>query len=78
MEKYCIGIEYDGKQHYVPIDYFGGEVAFREQVESDALKNQKCKENGFTLFRLKYDYSDDDFYGLCVQIQEIINSKNNE
>lgn len=78
LEKYCIGIEYDGKQHYVPIDYFGGEVAFREQVESDALKNQKCKENGFTLFRLKYDYSDDDFYGLCVQIQEIINSKNNE
>lgn len=78
LEKYCIGIEYDGKQHYVPIDYFGGEVAFREQVESDALKNQKCKENGFTLFRLKYDYSDDDFYDLCVQIQEIINSKNNE
>lgn len=78
LEKYCIGIEYDGQQHYMPIDYFGGEDAFREQVESDALKNQKCKENGFTLFRLKYDYSDDDFYNICVQIQEIINSKKNE
>lgn len=78
LEKYCIGIEYDGQQHYIPIDYFGGEVAFREQIESDALKNQKCKENGFTLFRLKYDYSNDDFYNLCVQIQEIINSKKDE
>lgn len=78
LEKYCIGIEYDGRQHYMPIDYFGGEDAFREQVESDALKNQKCKENGFTLFRLKYDYSDDDFYNICVQIQEIINAKKNE
>lgn len=76
LEKYCIGIEYDGQQHYFPMDYFGGEEKFKEQVEADALKNQKCKENGFTLFRVKYDYSDEDFYDLCVNIKEIINSKN--
>lgn len=76
LEKYCVGIEYDGQQHYFPMNYFGGERSFKEQVEADALKNQKCKENGFTLFRVKYDYSDEDFYNLCVNIKEIINSKN--
>jgi very-short-patch-repair endonuclease len=58
------------------MNYFGGEEKFKEQIEADALKNQKCKENGFTLFRVKYDYSDEDFYDLCVNIKEIINSKN--
>lgn len=72
LEKYKIGIEYDGHQHFSSIDFFGGEERFQKQLEEDALKNKKCKENGFTLFRVKYDYTDEDFYELCIKIKEII------
>lgn len=72
IEKYKIAIEYDGKQHYYPIDHFGGEKDFKKRVEYDAIKDRLCEENGFKLFRVKYNYTDEDFYNLCVEIQKII------
>lgn len=72
LEKYKIGIEYDGQQHFEIIEHFGGEEGFRKRVELDAIKNQKCKDNGFQLFRLRYDYTEDDFYDTCVAIKELI------
>lgn len=74
MSKYKIAIEYDGRQHFVPIDCFGGEEDYKKRVKSDALKDKLCSENGFTLFRLKYDYTEEDFYNLCVEIQKIIDN----
>ena len=72
LEKYKIGIEYDGKQHFVPVERFGGELALQNQIKSDILKNEKCKDNNFTLFRVKYDYTDEDFEKLCSNIRKII------
>ena len=72
IEKYKIGVEYDGEQHFRPVDFFGGIESFQKQIENDALKNRKCKENGFYLFRLKFNYTDSDFYELCVQIKEVM------
>ena len=40
----------------------------------DALKERLCEENGFKLFRIKYNYTDEDFYNLCVEIQKIIDN----
>ena len=28
--KYNIAVEYDGQQHFTPINYFGGEVTFKK------------------------------------------------
>lgn len=50
-----IGIEYQGEQHYKPIDYFGGEQAFDDLVRRDIQKQKLCKENGVTLIIWKYD-----------------------
>lgn len=47
-------IEYDGKQHYQAIDYFGGEEHFAKMKENDEIKNQYCKDNDIKLFRLSY------------------------
>ena len=33
-------IEYDGQQHFKPIEYFGGEKQFKIQQERDVYKNQ--------------------------------------
>lgn len=50
-----VGIEYQGLQHYEPVEIFGGEVKFKEVVERDKRKKRLCKENGVELIYWKYD-----------------------
>lgn len=47
-------IEYDGKQHFEPVEYFGGEQGFITQQEYDQIKNQYCKEHNIELIRIPY------------------------
>jgi very-short-patch-repair endonuclease len=49
-----ICIEYDGLQHFKPIKYFGGLVAFKKLVECDRIKTEFCKKSGIGLIRLNY------------------------
>lgn len=70
--KYSIGIEYDGIQHFEPVEHFGGEKYFEIIKIRDAKKDKLCLDNGCTLIRLKYDYKDEDFNNLVKQIQDII------
>ncbi len=48
-------VEYDGKQHYESIEYFGGEKAFKKIQHHDSIKNQFCLDNNIPLLRIKYD-----------------------
>ncbi len=50
-----IGIEYQGQQHYTPIDYFGGEETFIEYQKRDKVKYKLCQDNGVKLLYWKYD-----------------------
>lgn len=65
-----IAIQYDGAQHYIPIEHFGGELGLKQTQERDKLKEQKCEENKCKLFRLKYNYTDDDYNNMCLLIKE--------
>lgn len=47
-------LEFDGKQHYSPIDFFGGESAYKEAVKRDATKNEYCLNNNIPLIRIPY------------------------
>lgn len=49
-----IGIEYQGKQHYKPIEHFGGEKHFLHQQANDRKKKALCAENGVTLIEWPY------------------------
>lgn len=49
-----LAIEYDGKQHFVPVNYFGGEKVFKTIQEHDRIKNEFCDKNGITLLRISY------------------------
>lgn len=53
-------IEYDGEQHFKPVDYFGGEDGYRQTVYRDEIKNQYCKNNNIPLLRLPYYLSNDE------------------
>lgn len=54
LPKLKIAIEYDGKQHFEPIDYYGGMDALQETQRRDKIKNQFCLDNDITLFRIPY------------------------
>lgn len=50
-------IEYNGGQHYKPVEFFGGEETFERQKERDKIKRDWCKENGIELVVIPYwDY----------------------
>lgn len=49
-----IAIEYDGIQHYKPIDRFGGEKAFTEQKLNDNFKTNYCAEHNVRIIRIPY------------------------
>lgn len=48
-------IEYDGRQHFESVDYFGGEDHFKKTVEHDKMKNDYCLKNNISLLRIRYD-----------------------
>lgn len=48
-------IEYNGKQHYEPNDYFGGEEAFKKQLIRDNIKKEYCENNNIKLIIIRYD-----------------------
>jgi rubrerythrin len=47
-------IEYNGKQHYEPIEFFGGEEQLEVQKEHDKRKKEFCKENEYKLIEIPY------------------------
>lgn len=54
LPDYNVAIEYDGEQHYYPIDYFGGEKGFKRRKEYDKIKTNYCLENDIRLIRVPY------------------------
>lgn len=49
-------IEYDGEQHFKPIEQFGGQEAFEELKQRDKIKNNYCREHNINLLRISKDY----------------------
>lgn len=47
-------IEFQGEQHYMPIEHFGGEEKFQYQLKNDEKKRQYAKDNKYTLLEIKY------------------------
>ena len=49
-----VAIEYQGKQHFEPVDFFGGEEGYKKTVERDKLKRKLSEENGIKLVYINY------------------------
>ena len=47
-------IEYQGQQHYEPVDYFGGEDRFVIQQKHDKMKSDYAKSKGYKLIAVPY------------------------
>lgn len=55
LPDYNILIEYDGIQHYFPIETFGGITGFEKRQRYDKIKTEWAKNNGYELLRIRYD-----------------------
>ena len=47
-------VEYQGVQHYHPVEFFGGEDALNLRQELDSRKRKACEEHGVRL--VEWDY----------------------
>lgn len=48
-------IEFNGAQHYIPVDYFGGNVQFNKQIQRDNYIKKYCAINNIKLIEIKYN-----------------------
>ena len=68
LPDYRVAIECQGKQHFVPIDLFGGEEFFEKALERDRIKHDLCEKHGIDLLyfsnaAIDYPYSVIENYG---------------
>ena len=58
LPQYNLFIEYDGKQHYEPVRFFGNDedakYVYERTKEHDEIKNRYCEENNINLLRIPY------------------------
>lgn len=47
-------IEFDGKQHFTPVEHFGGKTQFDKQKKHDYIKTTYCIQNKIPLLRISY------------------------
>ena len=50
-----IFIEYNGEQHYIAKERFGGELGFQKQQRRDEYVRNYCKEHNIKLIEIKYN-----------------------
>ena len=48
-------IEFDGKQHFKSIEFFGGEEIFNNTKIRDDIKNRFCLDNNIKIIRIPYN-----------------------
>jgi hypothetical protein len=73
IPKYRIGIEFQGKQHYEPIEYFGGIETFKKNQERDLRKKILFKKNNAHLIEVTHGYN---FEDLIEKVENIMNTTN--
>jgi hypothetical protein len=71
-EQPLLAIEFDGKQHFESIDFYGGIEFFNKTKERDRIKNEYCKENSLPLIRIPYTMKEEDIRQVVAdKLQEI-------
>lgn len=74
LPEHDLAIEYNGIQHYQPVNFFGGEEGFKAVQKRDQEKRRKCKENNVKLLEVKENYN---FSNIEKWITEFLKPKPN-
>ena len=57
LSEYNLLIEYQGKQHYGSVKYFGGEQSYAKQKAHDEMKKKYAFDNGYSFIAIPYTCS---------------------
>lgn len=72
LPDYNLCIEFDGMQHKIAYDFFGGENALLERIKRDDIKNKYCKDNNIYLLRMSYQINYKSRNNIYFKIKEKI------
>ncbi len=75
LPKHNICIEYQGQQHYHPIEYWGGKEKFEIYKNNDNIKKIFCNNNDIHLICLPYTLSNEEIKEKILNILEPVTSK---
>lgn len=81
LPDFNVGIEYQGRQHFLPQKRFGGEKQFEIITERDNRKYNRCLENGVKIYYISFEKKIPDEYidKIYTDIDELISViKSNE
>ena len=76
MNKYNICIEYQGNQHYIPVEFFGGNKSLELQKIKDEIKREYCIDTDKFLLEIPYwDFNniEDILKNKIFQSKEVLN-----
>lgn len=54
LPEYQLGIEYQGEQHYIVIEHWGGKEGLEKRIANDKKKKGLCNKLGYQLIEIKY------------------------
>ena len=63
--------EYQGEQHFDPIEAYGGKKGFNRTIERDRQKRLACSNEGFVLIEIPYTWDQSKIY-----IENILEKQN--
>lgn len=66
-EVFCL-LEYDGEQHFKPIELFGGVDGFEKTKKRDEIKTQYCLDNNIILYRIPYTKTTKEIEEIIINI----------
>ena len=70
IDELNVGFEYQGIQHQMPIEFFGGEMAFEQQQKRDKRKKKICVQHKCKLI---FVYPEDDNELVDAKINQVAN-----
>ena len=74
LPEFNVAIEYQGEQHYRPIDFFGGQLAFEKNKARDVKKRELSILNNCSLIEVDKSVSNEE---LLYKISQLINKIKN-
>lgn len=71
LPRWNVAIEFQGEQHDRPIEFFGGEEAFKKNQERDARKRRLSITNGVALIEVRKGYDEAELMNEIMKVRTI-------
>jgi hypothetical protein len=78
LPRWKIAVEYHGRQHFEPVQFFGGEESFEETQQRDIKKKRLARANKVKLFVVTEEQSHEDVANLIADYRNTISQIEDE